>query len=127
MRFSLRCNGAKLATNEQKGAHQVQQVAWEKATAEVRGKMAAMVEPHIEKSVTRALKRFNDELQAMVQKLDAERAPMERQLVNLCDRQLSRARRTFDALKSIKSEEDKAKYKQLEVELKTFDTLKPKP
>ena len=117
----------KLATPEEKAAYQVQQDVWEKATAEVRGKIAAMVEPQIEKSVARALKRFNDELQGMVQKAEEQREPMERQLVNLCNRQLARARRTFDPLKSLKSDEDKAKYKHLQEELKTFDSLKPKP
>ncbi|MEI6872654.1 MAG: DUF1549 and DUF1553 domain-containing protein, partial [Verrucomicrobiota bacterium] len=117
----------KLAGPQERETHAQQQANWEAASAEVRGKMAAMVNPLIEAEVGRAFKRFSDELKEMVQKPALDRAPLERRLANLCERQMERERRVFDPLKKLKSDEDKAKYKQLQEDLKAFDALKPKP
>ena len=117
----------KLATLEQQSAYDKQQAEWEAATAEIRGAMEAMGKGQREKRVDAALRRFNDELKTMVRKSPEERDPMEKQLVNLCERQLTRARKGFDPLKSLKTDEEKAKYTALSEELKKFDSLKPKP
>ena len=117
----------KLATASEMADHAAQQARWEKATAEVRGKIAAIVDPLIKKGEAGAFKRFNSELQEMMRKPAAERDPFEKQLVNLCERQMSRARRVVDPLKSLKTDEAKASYQALQTELKQFESLAPKP
>ena len=116
-----------LASSAQKEEYTARMAEWEAATGEIRAKMAALVEPHIVKAEARALKRFNDELRGMVRKSPEEREPIERQLVNLCERQIKRERRIFQPLKALKNESDKAAYTALVAELKTCDNLKPKP
>lgn len=117
----------KLANVSEKEEYSRRQSEWEAATAEVRSKLDALLGPMIEKSVARATKRFSDEFQTMMRKEEAQRDPLERQLSNLCMRQLHRARRTFDPSKSLKSDADKARYAELSEELKKFDGLKPSP
>lgn len=117
----------KLATPAEKKAHDEQQAKWETATAEIRAKMDALTGPLVEPKVERALTRFTDDLQEMVRKPDEKRAALEKQLAGLCQRQMQRERKTFDPMKSLKTEEKKAEYKALEEELKKFDALKPKP
>jgi Protein of unknown function (DUF1553)/Protein of unknown function (DUF1549)/Planctomycete cytochrome C len=114
-----------LGTPEQQAATAKQQSEWEAATVNVRAAMDELVGPILKGRVNTALKRFNDELQTMVRKEPGEREPMERQLVNLCERQLRRARKQLDPLKSLKTDEAKGKYASLVEELKKFDTLKP--
>lgn len=117
----------KLATPAEKRAFNEQQAKWEAATADIRAKMDALTGPLVEPKVERALTRFTEDLQEMVRKPDAERGALERQLAGLCQRQMQRERKTFDPMKSLKSEEKKAEYKALAEELKKFDNLKPKP
>lgn len=117
----------KLATPAEKKAHADQQAKWETATAEIRAKMDALTNPIIEPRVDRALTRFTDDLQAMVRKPSTERDAYEKQLAGLCERQMEHERKTFDPIKSLKTEEAKAEYKRLQEELAKFDTLKPKP
>jgi hypothetical protein len=117
----------KLATPEEVAEHAGRQAQWEEATAGVRAKIAALVDPLIKKSEAGAFKRFNPELQGMMRKPPSEREPLERQLVNLCERQMSRARRLTDPLKALKSEDAKAAYQALQEELKQFEALAPKP
>ena len=117
----------KLATSAERTAYEKQQAEWEAATVGIRAEMDAMVKGLKEKRVEGALRRFNDELQTMVRKEPQEREPLERQLVNLCERQLTRASKGLEALKSLKSDEEKARYTALTEELKKFDGLKPKP
>src|SRR5690606_8102695 len=100
---------------------------WEAATAEIRAKMDALTLPIVEPRVERALKRFTEDLQAMVNKPATERDAYEKQLAGLCERQMTHERRTFDPMKSLKSDAQKAEYKALEAELKKFDPLKPAP
>ena len=117
----------KLATPEQQRAHDAQMAKWEAATAEIRAKMDALTQPIVEPRVERALKRFTEDLQAMVNKPAAERDAYEKQLAGLCERQMTHERRTFDPMKSLKTDAQKAEYKALEAELKKFDSLKPEP
>lgn len=117
----------KLATTAEKKAYDEQQAKWEAATADIRGKMDGLTKPLVEPRVERALTRFTEDLQEMVRKPDEQRAALEKQLAGLCERQMQRERKTFDPMKSIKTDEKKAEYKALEEELKKFDSLKPKP
>jgi len=117
----------KLATPAEKKAFDEQQAKWETATADIRAKMDALTKPLVEPKVERALTRFTEDLQEMVRKPDEQREALEKQLAGLCQRQLQRERKTFDPMKSLKTEEQKAQYKTLTEELKKFDDLKPKP
>ena len=116
-----------LSTPEEKKAFEKQQAKWEAATAEIRAKMDALTQPLIEPKVERALTRFTEDLQAMVRKPKPERDALEDQLAGLVERQMVHERKTFDPMKSLKTDEAKEEYKALEAELKKFDKLKPKP
>ena len=118
----------KLATPEQKALFDEKQAAWEAATADIRAQMNALTQPHIDsKGEGRHAKKFTDDLQTIIRKAPEERDAMEIQLAGLCQRQMTREQKAFDPMKSLKTEEAKAKYKELQAELKKFDNLKPAP
>jgi cytochrome c553 len=117
----------KLATDEEKTRFAEEQAKWEEATKDIRAQIDAIIEPMIQKAVHKAYERFQDDIRAMVDKKPEERAPEDWQASYFCERQMAYERERFDANKSIKKEEDKAKYKALLEELKKFDDLKPKP
>jgi hypothetical protein len=117
----------KLATPAEKASHDERQAAWEAATRDIRAQMDALTAPLIETNVQHALRKFTDELQAMVRKPPGERDALETQLAGLCERQMARERRTFEPLKNLKTEEAKSQYRDLEAKLKQFDSLKPPP
>ncbi|EDY20565.1 protein of unknown function DUF1549 [Chthoniobacter flavus Ellin428] len=117
----------KLATPEQKAKYDEQEAKWEAATAEIRAQMDALTKPLVDKKVEHAVDKFTDDLQTIIRKPSGERDALETQLAGLCQRQMTKEEKTFDPMKSIKSEESKAKYKELETELKKFDSLKPTP
>ncbi len=116
-----------LATPEERARHARGQAEWEKATADIRAQMDALVGPAVEKAVRKAHDKFTDDLQAMLDKTPTQRAPHEHVLATLAERQLQYERENFDPQKALKVAEEKARYRQLEVELKKFDELKPKP
>ncbi len=116
-----------LATPQEKKAFDQQQAKWEAATADIRAKMDALTQPILEPRVERALTRFTEDLQVMARKPASQRDALEKQLAGLVERQMAHERKTFDPMKSLKAEEQKAEYKALEAELKKFDALKPKP
>ena len=117
----------KLATPQQQAQHAQATKAWEKATAKIRAEMDALVNPILEPRVERALTRFTDDLVELTRKPFEKRAPLERQLALLCERQMRQERTVFDPLKSLKGEEAKARYRSLQAQLKSFDHLKPAP
>lgn len=117
----------KLATPAEKKAFDEQQAKWEAATADIRAKMDALTKPLLEPKVERALTRFTEDLQTMTRKPVEKRDALEKQLAGLVERQMQQERKTFDPMKSLKTDEAKAEYKALEEELKKFDELKPKP
>lgn len=115
----------KLGTPEEKAAFAAQNAEWEKATAHIRGEMEKLTAHTMANKAHSAIKKFNDDLQAMINKSPEERAPLEKQLVGLCDRQI-RAEYDKDIKKSLKGDTLK-KYEELENALKKFDAIKPKP
>ncbi len=117
----------KLGTAEEKARFAEQQSAWEAATASIRAEMDAITAPIMAGKAKSAIKKFNDDLQAMINKPTAERAPLEKQLVVICDRQIRLEQEKADVMKSLKAEDAKKRYAELEAELKKFDSLKPKP
>ncbi|MCB1227817.1 MAG: PSD1 domain-containing protein [Verrucomicrobiales bacterium] len=116
-----------LATAEEKADYEARQTKWEAATADIRAKMDALTGPLVEPRVERLLARFTGDLQAMVRKPKTDREALEDQLAGLTERQLQHERRTFDPMKSLKSDKDKEQYRALEAELKKFDAIKPAP
>ncbi len=117
----------KLATDDEKARFAEQQAKWEEATKDIRAQIDAIVEPLIQKAIHSAYTKFTDDIRAMVDKKPEERTPEDWQFSYFCDRQMAYERERFDALKSIKKPEDKAKYQALLEELKKFDDIKPKP
>jgi len=116
-----------LGTPEEKARFAAQQASWEAATASIHEQMDAITAPIMEAKAKSAIKKFNDDLQGMIHKPAGERAPLEKQLVVICDRQIRLEQNRADMKKSLKSEEAKKQYAALEEELKKFDHLKPKP
>ncbi len=117
----------KLATPTEKQAFEEQQMKWESATAETRAKMNALTAPGISKKVEAWRKSFPEDLQAMTLKPVDRRESLEKQLAGLCERQLKFASGQFRADRDLKTDEAKNEYKALQVELKKFDHLRPKP
>jgi mono/diheme cytochrome c family protein len=116
----------KLATPEQKARFAEQQAAWETATADLRAQLTALTGKIVESRVKSAVKKFSDDLKGIINKTPEERDALEIQLAGLCERQMERERK-LDIAKSLKTDEQKAKYKELEEKLKAFDSLKPAP
>lgn len=116
-----------LATPQERARHDAQLARWEVATADIRGRMQALTGAALQKNVDRAHGRFTEDLQAMIAKPAAQRTPLEHILATMSERQMQYERDHFDPLKALKSAEDKARYKELEAELKKLDALKPPP
>ncbi|MGB0581758.1 MAG: PSD1 and planctomycete cytochrome C domain-containing protein [Limisphaerales bacterium] len=117
----------KLATPAQKQAFDEQQVKWETATSEIRSKIDALTSPGIRKKVETWRQSFPKDLQAMTLKPKDRRESLEKQLAGLCERQLKFARAQFKPDRELKSDEAKEEYKALQVELRKFNHLIPKP
>ncbi|MBL9195387.1 MAG: PSD1 domain-containing protein [Opitutaceae bacterium] len=116
-----------LATREQQEEHAKRQAEWERATAEIRREMDTLAGEGLERNVKRAFDRFTGDLQAMMTKPAAARGPLEHVLATLAERQLEHERTTYDPIKSIKDPAGKTRYRELEIQLKAHDALKPKP
>jgi len=116
-----------LATAAEKKAFDEQQAKWDAATADIRAKIDALVNPKLDPKVNAALGRFTEDLQTMVRKPAEQRDALESQLAGFCERQMQHERKTFDPMKSLRTEEEKTAYKALAEELKAFDAIKPKP
>jgi hypothetical protein len=117
----------KLATTAEKKAFADQQAKWEAATATIRTEMETLKKPVLEGKTRSAVKKFTDDLQDIIQKPADKREPLEKQLMVLCQRQITIEHDKADVMKSLKDETAKARYAELETELKKFDALKPKP
>jgi hypothetical protein len=116
-----------LATAAEQAKHDAQKAEWEAATTDIRKQMDALVGPALEKNVKRAHSRFTEDIKAMMAKPRAQREPFEQILAVMSERQLHYEHETFDPQKTLKVAAEKARYKELEMELKKFEHLKPKP
>ncbi len=117
----------KLATAEEQARYDAQQAAWEAATADIRQQMEALVGPALDKNVQRAHGRFTDDIKSMMAKPPAAREPMEQILAVMSERQMQYERENFDPIKVLKIATEKARYQELDAQLKKFDHLKPAP
>ncbi|HET6407184.1 MAG TPA: PSD1 and planctomycete cytochrome C domain-containing protein, partial [Chthoniobacteraceae bacterium] len=117
----------KLVREEEKARHDDQQAKWESATAGIRAQISAMTQPIIDGKIRKSYERFTEDLRVMIDKKPEERTALERQLAGLCVRQYKTDTGNLEPLSILKKDEEKARYKQLEAELKKFDHLKPAP
>ena len=117
----------KLATREEQARHAEKLAAWETATAEIRREMEELVGAARTRLVKIAHDRFTADLQSMMDKPVAERAPLEHVLASIAERQLTYEVERFEPQKALKAPDAKKRYAELEVALKKFDSLKPAP
>jgi hypothetical protein len=117
----------KLVADDVKARYDEQFAKWEAATAEIRSQIAALTKPYVEPKIRKSYERFTEDLRTMIDKKPEERTALERQLAGLCVRQYKTDTGNLEPLNVLKKEEEKARYKELEAELKKFDDLKPAP
>jgi hypothetical protein len=119
--ISLR-NSEIAASPEQKMeyAHAVKK--WEEATSEIRAKISELEEPCRTKRREQAIKIFPQNIQDIMRKPQAERAPYEEVLTELASRQID-----YSRLESVMSAGDKERYAALQRELQAFENMLPKP
>ncbi|MDF1815808.1 MAG: DUF1549 domain-containing protein [Verrucomicrobiales bacterium] len=104
-----------------------QQKVWEKATAEVRGKLEELKRSKVEGHIKWVVKQFPADIQEIYWKPQAERNAYEEQLAQLVQRQVDHKARGTKWEKEFEKDKEKlARYKELNAELAKFDHLKPK-
>ena len=104
--------------------HATKQAAWDKRTAETRTALAQLEKKYREKAETEAVKRFPDDVQAMIRKPAVDRSPLETQVAALAWRQVDYEFNRLDG--SIKGE-DSVKHADLKRKLAEADAQKPSP
>lgn len=109
-----------LGTEEEKRAYQEQLQKWEKATAAPRAKLEAATRAHIEKVAMSAIKKFPDEVQAMVLKPEDQKTPYEKEVSYFVMRQAIEEQKK--PVKGHNAATEVAKH-----EMKAFEAIKPKP
>ncbi len=112
------------ATEAQLAEHAAKLAAWEQKSADLRAQIEAIEMPHRERARLEAIKRFPDEIQAMILKPVAEREPLEHQLAELAYRQVHYEFHRLDT--KIKGG-DKEKLVTLKHQLAEFEQDKPAP
>ncbi|MFV1995845.1 MAG: DUF1549 and DUF1553 domain-containing protein, partial [Verrucomicrobiales bacterium] len=115
-----------LATPGEKKRHATELAKWEQATADIRAGIDVILEPKILAKQQKNRIMFPPDIQEMFAKKEAERTPLEQQLVELAEIQVRYERQRFDEKKSVKGEEKK-QLELLRAELAKFDHLKPTP
>ena len=110
------------ATDAEREAHQVQLAVWEAATADVRGRIDALVQPYHERKWATTVDKFPLDIQACFHTPVAERTSWEHQMAYLVERQFEEE--AGGPLANL-SKEDREALDALEQELAEFDSLKP--
>ncbi|MEZ6089303.1 MAG: DUF1553 domain-containing protein [Pirellulaceae bacterium] len=117
-----------LTDAQSKDEHDAMLARWEKETAEIRGKIDAMLEPTYAARARSVIKQFPEDIQAMCDKPADQRSTYEQQMVMLVERQIDRKSTDVDGEKAFAKKPEKlAEFKALMEQLKAFDDLKPKP
>ncbi|MFZ4764682.1 MAG: PSD1 and planctomycete cytochrome C domain-containing protein [Roseimicrobium sp.] len=115
----------KLATPEQQRAHDEQMRAWEDATKEARGPLDALLQAKKASLRKSAIEKFPEEVQASVNKPEAQKLPYDKILTYLVERQV------IEEYNKLTPDKQKGEFKaQLEAALaplKPFEGLKPQP
>lgn len=117
---------APVATPEQKAVYSAQLAAWEAKTAELRRELAELERPAREAVANDAIKKFPDDMRAMLEKPAAERTPLEQQLYDLAYRQVTLETDKIDYAKKLK-DEALARWQEVRKQLAALDNEKPQP
>jgi len=112
------------ATVEERAAHAAASLEWTEKTAPLQAEIAALEQPYRDKAADDAISKFPVETQVMVRKPEAERSPLEKQLVALAWRQIQYE---WDRLDGRIKDADKDRLLALRRQLAKFDKLKPAP
>ncbi|HEX7446732.1 MAG TPA: PSD1 and planctomycete cytochrome C domain-containing protein [Pirellulales bacterium] len=112
------------AAADQQARHAERFARWQTQSAQVRQQIEALEAPFRERARHDAVKKFPDEIQAMIAKPASERTPLERQLADLAFRQVTYE---WDRLDTKIKGEAKEQLAALREELAQFDELKPEP
>jgi mono/diheme cytochrome c family protein len=113
------------ATGEAWQQHQTQLAAWHDKTAAIRAAIDELERPLVEAARRRAADKFPPDVRDMLLKEVSQRAPLEHQLAELANRQAGAEVANIKFGSQLKGEQ-KAKWDQLQGELKQFDDLRPK-
>lgn len=118
---------AELATPEQKADYNRKRQAWEQATFRIRHEMYSLAKSAFDGKRDYTVKQFPEDIQTIYRKPESKKTPYEKQLSYLVQRQVHRATNNYGYATALKSKPDKLKrLKELEAELKKFDSIKPK-
>ena len=112
------------ARPEEWAAFRAKQAAWEQAAAAILRQIKAIEQPYRDKGAQTAMAKFPEEIQAILNKLEKDRTPFQKQIGALAFRQI--AFEYGQVPVQIKGP-DKARWDKLQNELKAFDALRPAP
>jgi hypothetical protein len=101
---------------------QSKRATWEKAAAGILRQLDAIAQPYRAKGTASATAKFPDEIKAVLAKPDADRTPLERQIGALAYRQITYE---HEQVPAVLKGADKARWAELQKELRRFDALKP--
>ncbi|WP_165251292.1 PSD1 and planctomycete cytochrome C domain-containing protein [Paludisphaera soli] len=116
---------APLYSAEFKADHDAKLAAWERATADVRAKLAELEKPARDKLERDIVSKFTPDLQAMLFQPDSELSPYDVQIKALAYRQL--ALEQTKVTEATIAKDDRPRWKELTAELKKHDAIKPAP
>ncbi len=112
------------ATMEQRRAYADRLAIWEARTADLRSRIATLEAPAREKAARDAVLKFPPDIQAMINKPAAARAPLEHQLAELAYRQVDYE---YGRLETHMKGEAKEQWLALRKQLSQFEAEKPEP
>jgi hypothetical protein len=113
-----------LASPKEQADHRTALHGWEQKTEAVRGEIAKIERPFLEKAERDAIERFVPEIREMIRKPVAGRTPLEHQIAELAFRQVVTDRAQIDGkIKGAQREE----WSKLKRRLAEFDEFRPKP
>ncbi|WP_406697920.1 PSD1 and planctomycete cytochrome C domain-containing protein [Singulisphaera sp. Ch08] len=117
-------NDLNLATTREWETYQEKLAIWEAKTVETRAAIAALERPYRDSIAKVAIGRFPAELQAMINKPQAERTPLEEQLASLAYRQVTHE---YDLIADkLKKSKDKDAWTALQKQLAEHARDRPK-
>ncbi len=113
-----------LASAKERAEYEQKLVQWEETTADLRKQIEKIEKPYLTKAAKDAIAKFPEDIQELINKPVAERAPYEHQIAELAYRQVNYE---FDRINGKFKSPDKEKLVALRKELAKFDLFKPKP
>ena len=113
-----------LAMPRQWAEYQSKRAVWEKAASDILRQIDALERPYRDKGTATAIKKFPEEIQAILAKPDADRSLVEGQLGALAFRQIAFE---HDQVPALLKGATKARWDELHESLKRYDFLRPIP